>query len=245
MTFRAVRAAVLLAAGAAAAGCASTGPSAAPAARAAGARGKILVVQVLHRAARTAAGDLRTDAPFDLADAVAEQMTGREPALDSWLPLGGSGGRALVVAAPRTGPVARAVFERLRLVAEKPEYVRLVEDEGLAELGQRRVPVILVVTPGWEDGRVGADPLGAARELATRGLKPALVIADLTTPMVLGRAWTADEVVASRSPEAAALVVRFILEAHASGTIPAADRIAADLGLELARIDWARRAIFR
>lgn len=207
----------------------------------AGVRRQVVVVQALHRTARTSTGTLRADAPTELADAVVARLTGVEGVLDPWLAVADRDGRASVVAVPRAGVVSRAVCERLRFVAGDPAAVDLIEGAGTSSRTGRRPPAVLVLQPAWENGRVTADPLDSARAFAeARGAPATLIVADLTTPTVDGQLWTADEIVASRSPEAVALVVRYILQARASGVIPDAGQIAAGLNVDLKRLDWVR-----
>ncbi len=221
----------------AAAGCRT------PAVRAAAAAtdGRIELLQLLHRAARSPEGALRVPAVERLADEAVMRLSGTELPLDAWDSFIDEPSVIQVLAVPRAGVLARVVVERLKLVAPTGVPVELVEGRDALSGASASALVVLVTQPAWHDGAI--DPDLDALVGADGGPRPALAFADLLGPDVDGERWTADTAVAARDPHAVALAARYVLEARSTRKIPGLAPVAAWAGVAPARLDWERIAL--
>jgi hypothetical protein len=205
-----------------------------------------VVAQVLHRKARRTDGSLRADAALVAADAALSALTGAPPPFEPWDRLAGRSGPVIVIALPGDGPVARAAYDRLSVIAGAPEKVRLADGPPASGPGDSRSLVILILRPNWTADGLDPDPELEWRALAEKGWpQPSLTLVDLLEPRIENEAWRADEILASRSLEAASVAARWILASRARGAPADGREVAGRRGLTPEGIDWVRLAVPR
>ncbi len=247
---RALLSGALLSGGALAGGTSLAPTPAPPAAAALAPReaASAALVQVVHRDARLKSGALDATAVTAAADLAAETLTGQDLSLDAWAALTG-GKPAAVVARPAAGPLARAVFERVRLLG-KP--ATLVEGDAAPPKGAR---VIAVLAPAWREGPVAASGAPAAPAAPAAGgapaapvlpampAAPAAVFIDVFETTVGTETWRPDTLLATRDAAVASAAMEYVLRARAAGKVPDWSALLAARSRSAARVAWTRLAL--
>jgi hypothetical protein len=189
-------------------------------------------VQLVHRRARGASGNLFVSAVERAADEVVRVALGEEYPFDAWGRLAAGPGEPVVAVHPRRGPLADAVARRLGLASGRNGPVAVRESAEGAGAGRATV---LVWRPDWTAGGL-RPPLAGEVEAS-------LVLVDLLDPAVGEGVWRADTVVAAPGPAEARVVARYILEARFTGRLADASALAAREGLTFEEGGWRRLAL--
>lgn len=199
-----------------------------------------LAVQVLHRQARSPGGALISGSRREALDEALFALTGEEFLLEAWGALVG-GARVACLVLPGAEPLADALEARARNAQPAPASLRRVATASEITEGER---VIVIAAPAWREGK--AEP--ALRDLAARvedlsGEAPRAFLLDLFESRVEGASHEIDMLLAAERPEAASLLVEYVLSARASGSIPPLDALFARHGVERESVRWYRLAL--
>lgn len=200
-------------------------------------------VQVVHRRARSASGQLHSTALGSLADAAVATVAPGQLPFDGWASLATSEERAVLVAAPRPGPLAREIVRRWQAALPDQE-VKQFGWEGAPSEPVGNAAIVLVVAPAWTGGSAAPDPSEIVAVLRRAGWPaPRLIVVDLLEPVIGSDAWSADMIVAGSDPARLGLAMEYILSARARGAVPDLFDLARRRGIGESEASWTVYAL--